>query len=1042
MRHTKAGLGVMAAVMLAGAAGVMAAAAEAATPAGEWKVVYERDLSQGDVFGEWIPVMGRWTITPDGLRKKGLEQDGLLMLTTPVVKGAVRIEYETKADERPADLSLFLGLKDGEFAGCPFFGFGSADNTLNKIRVPGFPEMTAQVPLVTPGRWHKVVVAREDGRLAMSVDGQEVASREDDPGGFPGPYIGLYAWNEGVFRHVKIEQRADATLGALLYEKTRKREAGYGTSPFQLIRLCHESHERSDRIEHLLRQEMPASQRLTSDRATVSMEKDLTPGWGTMARAANGELVAVFSAGREAEDDPFGRIQMIRSDTAGRDWSAPVTVADTPLGDREPGVIALKSGALLVTWRATPGLEDAALISKMDPKDVARWKAHVAGIPEADRTNCTGSWCAISTDNGRTWSEPVRTPVFSPHGPLQLNDGRVLYLGCGAVEGKPVLAAAESRDEGKTWSVIWKQALDNDELKGIRDAHAAALPDGRIVGVFQIDPKQWKYTGGLYYQNAIWQIESADGGRTWSPPRVTPMWGFPPHLAVLKDGNLVCTYGCQKDPFKGSQRVQPASQRVCLSYDSGRTWDIAHEITVRGDAPDQHKGYPTTVQADDGWLVTLYSQATVGGERPRLERTRWIAPPKLPDGRADDGLTVEMSEPVTVVAGPLKERRWGFYQFPGLNRTTNGDLVVSYQIADDTVAGMGASYPSTPFVSHDSGKTWVELTNTAATSLGFTLKDGTELRFEGFDKMGAAALGLKPFIRQYDGGYDMRMDIYRYADLPDARRVIRAARRSGGGEIERYAAPFDFPSLAMVVYKSAYNSEKKSVVIPPDDLYPGYFRLDNQYALELPDGTILAVTECTTGFTASGAPEMGTYILASIDKGRSWKHYSTVWDSDASRNARLSGENSLTRLPNGTLVCVMRTELGGNPEIPRILWLSISGDDGRTWSRPRWLNAFGVWPHLLPLANGITACIYGRPGVEVRFSKDPDGIVWSGPYSVRAKTEAPGQDTTCGYTGILPTGPDRFLVVYSDFYHRDAQWVLHKAIKVREIHVTKRAPQP
>jgi hypothetical protein len=40
---------------------------------------------------------------------------------------------------------------------------------------------------------------------------------------------------------------------------------------------------------------------------------------------------------------------------------------------------------------------------------------------------------------------------------------------------------------------------------------------------------------------------------------------------------------------------------------------------------------------------------------------------------------------------------------------------------------------------------------------------------------------------------------------------------------------------------------------------------------------------------------------------------------------------------------------------------------------------------------------------------------------------------------LIPLGPDRFLIVYSDFYYRDEHWTLHKAIMAREVRVT--APQ-
>jgi hypothetical protein len=53
-----------------------------------------------------------------------------------------------------------------------------------------------------------------------------------------------------------------------------------------------------------------------------------------------------------------------------------------------------------------------------------------------------------------------------------LRDGRLLYLGRTLIDGKPFLAAAESKDEGQSWQIVWKQSLHDDELLGLRDPHA------------------------------------------------------------------------------------------------------------------------------------------------------------------------------------------------------------------------------------------------------------------------------------------------------------------------------------------------------------------------------------------------------------------------------------------------------------------------------------------------------------------------------------------------------------------------------------------
>ncbi len=1035
-------LGVLAACAVAMFFGVAARAAETNA---DWQTVYDKALTPETALNDWTIVMGDWTPTADGIKKKGKDSDGLLMLRVPVVKGAVRIEYEARADADPGDLSLFFGMKNATLGSAAYFGFGSKDNSTNLIRVPYNPEVIGSGPCIATGRWHKVSILRQGGRLEMGVDGKIVAACEDYSAGYPGPYIGLYCWNEGIFRRVKIERRADPGLEAIFTEKALAREAKIDGGLFSPFGISQELGQKEMEVERLLGERLDVRQRLETDRQVVWRPAGRTPDAPTLAKIGPGEMAAVFAADREAEDDPYGKIQMVRSGNNGRDWGAPLPVADSPLSDREPGIVALKSGALLATWKSVPGLEDKKMLDRYNPADLRRWKADLAKVPEKDRAQYAGAWCALSKDGGKTWGERVRTPVHAPHGPIQLQDGRLLYLGRGEADGKPVLAAAESRDEGASWQVIWKQELTNSELLGIGNAHLAQLPDGRIVGVFTIDPRDWKPKGTCYIPNQIWQMKSDDGGKKWSVPRITPMFGNPPHLAVLKDGRLLCTYGYRRDQFKASTRAYPASQRACVSYDGGATWDYQHEIMLRGDAPDRRLGYPTSVEADDGAIVTLFSQTFLQDQETSLQRTRWQLP-ILPPAKAPERFKVEMGAPALVVAGPLDERRWGFYQFPsGSRKTRSGNLVAYYTCADDTY-GSGASSPNPSYISRDGGKAWSKITaeDEKEVRLDFTLKNGVELGLRGFNTfkpLRAGALGLKPL--NISGSALGSAEYYRYADLPaELRCVVMRRWKTGGAGAENYDAPFEFPNLAMIRYKVGDNSETGLVALP-DDMVPAYLSLGYGCTCELPDGTLL--TLCGATVVPPGEKKdllWGMHLMESKDGGKSWKYRSTIMSTEWPKALMGTEEGNLVRRPNGTLLCLVRSEgcgvlglAGGTPEA----WLVRSKDDGRTWEAPERLNDYTALPRMIALPNGVVAALHGRPGIALRFANDPDCRSWTDLYYVHQPIgfyeNTADKDSTCGYTTLIELGSDRFLVVYSDFYHRDADWTLHKAIKVREIQV-------
>jgi hypothetical protein len=129
----------------------------------------------------------------------------------------------------------------------------------------------------------------------------------------------------------------------------------------------------------------------------------------------------------------------------------------------------------------------------------------------------------------------------------------------------------------------------------------------------------------------LWECYSDDNGRTWSIPHVTPLWGFPPHLMLLSDGRVLCSYGYRREPF---------GQRACVSED-GLTWDVRDEVILRDDAPNGDLGYPASLELEPGRILTVYYQPNVPAEtvqrmhppdplrtKPGILGTLWTVPPR------------------------------------------------------------------------------------------------------------------------------------------------------------------------------------------------------------------------------------------------------------------------------------------------------------------------------------------------------------------------------------------------------------------------------
>ena len=339
--------------------------------------------------------------------------------------------------------------------------------------------------------------------------------------------------------------------------------------------------------------------------------------WPTIARREDGELLVVFSGEREEHACPYGKTQLIRSADDGVTWSEPVTIADTPLDVRDAGILVLRSGVIVVSSFTVPTWSRLDGFRKTYPAEqVDGWQRYLDTVSHTERQRWLGNWTRRSTDGGCTWEEPVDSIASAPHGPIQLRDGRLLFLGVDAPGEPPYrLLAVESVDEGRSWRRIGTVPLSATD-HAVAEPHPAELPDGRLVCLWRYQPEE------LTEHRYLRQTESDDGGRTWTETHATAILGYPAHLLTLRSGALLATYG---------RRVPPMGHRACLSHDGGASWDSEQEIVLRDDAPDVELpwpaswdlGYPATVELAAGELLTVYYQIAPSDLKPSIHATRW-----------------------------------------------------------------------------------------------------------------------------------------------------------------------------------------------------------------------------------------------------------------------------------------------------------------------------------------------------------------------------------------------------------------------------------
>jgi len=341
-------------------------------------------------------------------------------------------------------------------------------------------------------------------------------------------------------------------------------------------------------------------------------------GWPSVARMDDGTLVVASSGLRTAHVCPFGKTVLNFSTDEGQSWSPPQVINDTPLDDRDAGVLSLGGRRLLVSW-FTSDTRQYLGRAALSEEERRLWEEKLSTWTDELVRRWLGSWVVLSED-GKTWSEPVRVPVSTPHGPIRLASGDLLYLGKagfsspGREEGD--IMACRSTDDGRTWTELGSvQPHEGTRRSNYHEPHVVELQDGRLLGMIRFQYREHDAPATEQVNFSLFQTESADGGMSWSPARPTGVYGSPPHLLRHSSGALVCVYGYRREPY---------GQRAMVSRDGGASWEA--DIVLRDDGPDGDLGYPASVEMPDGSIFTVYYQKAAPGERCSLLWTRWELP--------------------------------------------------------------------------------------------------------------------------------------------------------------------------------------------------------------------------------------------------------------------------------------------------------------------------------------------------------------------------------------------------------------------------------
>lgn len=209
------------------------------------------------------------------------------------------------------------------------------------------------------------------------------------------------------------------------------------------------------------------------------------------------------------------------------------------------------------------------------------------------RDSTLEAWVCRSKDGGYTWTQQKRfVPArpgwldYIPFGPILVGADGALHVS--GYSGEFIDPKVNTRTKGYA---TWHFRSDDD---GVTWRETSSIsPKHSETALFHLGGKRW-LAAARHTTTDLFR--SDDDGASWQGPQaVTEPRQIPAHLARLRDGRLLLTYGSRlPDKFGIFAKT---------SADDGRTWSAPLFV-----APmlDWDGGYPASAQRADGMVVTAY----------------------------------------------------------------------------------------------------------------------------------------------------------------------------------------------------------------------------------------------------------------------------------------------------------------------------------------------------------------------------------------------------------------------------------------------------
>ena len=198
----------------------------------------------------------------------------------------------------------------------------------------------------------------------------------------------------------------------------------------------------------------------------------------------------------------------------------------------------------------------------------------------------------FSTDFGKTWGDPVAlADPTSNKKPWQIWDpplvdrdattGKVIRLaqtsyGQTGTSQDSQAHIRFSTDEGRTWS----EPIAVPQWLGVNEVALIRAANGDLVAGCRTDVPQWSEDKMDHYEG-LGVCRSTDDGRTWSA--VETLYDHGRHhqsFVLMPDGDLVMTYVVRLGYVDSKDGFRQFGIEAVVSHDHGRTWDLDHKYIL------------------------------------------------------------------------------------------------------------------------------------------------------------------------------------------------------------------------------------------------------------------------------------------------------------------------------------------------------------------------------------------------------------------------------------------------------------------------------